>query len=66
MQMKFLKMFAAAVLLASAAWADARGACRTGVDWRHVGAGMGGNSYWLAVDPNDDQTLFYSPDVGGV
>lgn len=65
MQMKFLKMLVAAVLLASAAWAEARGACRTGVDWRHVGAGMGGNSYWLAVDPNDDQTLFYSPDVGG-
>ena len=36
------------------------------VTWRHVGAGMGGNSYWLTVDPNDDETLFYAPDVGGV
>ena len=42
MQMKFLKRLVAAVLLASAAWAEAHGACRTGVDWRHVGAGMGG------------------------
>ena len=53
-------------LFAFAARADVHGVCRTGVDWRHVGAGMGGNSYWLTVDPNDDQTLFYSPDVGGV
>lgn len=46
---------------------DARSeARRTGVDWRHVGTGMGGNSYWLTVDPNDDQTLFHSSDVGGV
>ena len=34
------------------------------VTWRHVGAGMGGNSYWLTVDPNDDETLFYAP-AGG-
>ena len=39
---------------------------KTGVEWRHIGAGMGGNSYWLAVDPNDDRTMFYSPDVGGL
>ena len=64
--MSVLKI-SAAVLLSGVAWAAAPGeTCRTGVDWRHVGAGMGGNSYWLAVDPNDDQTLFYSPDVGGV
>ena len=31
------------------------------VTWRHVGAGMAGNSYWLTVDPNDDETLFYAP-----
>ena len=54
-----------AVLFAVAVAVDA--ACgKTGVEWRHVGAGMGGNSYWLAVDPNDDRTMFYSPDVGGV
>ncbi|MBQ6341135.1 MAG: exo-alpha-sialidase [Kiritimatiellae bacterium] len=41
-------------------------ALAAGVEWRHVGAGMGGNSYWLTVDPNDDRTMFYSPDVGGV
>ena len=39
---------------------------KSGIDWRHVGAGMGGNSFWLTVDPNDDDTLFYAPDVGGV
>ena len=27
-----------------------------GVTWRHVGAGMGGNSYWLTVDPDDTDT----------
>ncbi len=39
---------------------------KSGVDWRHIGAGMGGNSFWLTVDPNDDDTLFHAPDVGGV
>ena len=61
---RFIRKFVSAavvavvVAVAAAAYAD--------VEWRHIGAGMGGNSYWLAVDPNDDRTMFYSPDVGGV
>ena len=60
-----VKAFAAAFCAATAMQAVFC-AAGTGVEWRHVGAGMGGNSYWLAVDPNDDRTMFYSPDVGGV
>ena len=37
-----------------------------GVDWKLIGPGMGGNSFWLTVDPNNDQVLYYSPDVGGL
>ena len=63
--------FAVGALLAVVGCAEKRGNIvrddvgKTGVEWRHIGAGMGGNSYWLTVDPNDDRTLFYSPDVGG-
>lgn len=62
--MKRVMVWACAAAVFGAATFAAHGG--SGVAWRHVGAGMGGNSYWLTVDPNDDRTLFYSPDVGGV
>ena len=60
------KMSAFAALLYSALATVNPQPTAADVKWRHVGAGMGGNSYWLTVDPNDDRTMFYSPDVGGM
>ena len=34
--------------------------------WKPIGCGMGGNTYWLSIDPNNDNVLYYSPDVGGL
>ena len=56
-------LYKKAVLMAAVA---AMAAAHADVEWRHIGVGMGGNSYWLAVDPNDDRTMYYAPDVGGV
>ena len=35
-------------------------------DWEPMGCGMGGNTYWLTIDPSDDQTIYWSPDMGGL
>lgn len=36
------------------------------MEWKPMGCGMGGNSFWLTVDPSNDKTLYWSPDMGGL
>jgi hypothetical protein len=59
---------AAAVLLVNiACFGDEGNLDRSQVpNWQPMGCGMGGNTYWLTIDPSDDKTVYWSPDMGGL
>lgn len=45
---------------------DAKKYIVEGMEWKQIGPGLGGRSNWLAVDPNNDKVLYYSPVSGGI